>query len=69
MNGPNKLECLFLIGLYSQVLCMQVMLEFTPVKHLSGAPLWGKHLAFLTNITLDWKSQPGKNTLAYLAYS
>ncbi len=36
-----------------------------PSKHLSGAPLLGRLLAFLTNIRLCWKYLPGTNALAY----
>jgi len=33
----------------------------TPVKHLSGAPLYGRPLV-PTNNRLGWKGLPGKNT-------
>jgi len=35
------------------------------VKHLSGAPLYGRLLALLANIRLGWKRLPGTNALAY----
>jgi hypothetical protein len=38
-NVKNKLRCLFLAGLYSQVKCLKVRLEPNRVKHLSGAQL------------------------------
>jgi hypothetical protein len=37
----------------------------TRVKPLSGAPLWGRLLALLTNVRLGWKGLPGTNTLVY----
>jgi hypothetical protein len=33
------------------------------MKHLSGAPLYGRLLALPTNIRLGWKGSPGTNTL------
>jgi hypothetical protein len=35
------------------------------MMNLSGDPLYGRLLAFPTNIRLDWKGLPGTNTLAY----
>jgi hypothetical protein len=35
------------------------------VKHLSGAPFYGRLLALPTNIRLDWKDLPGTNAQAY----
>ncbi len=35
------------------------------MKHLSGAPLYGKLLPLPTNIRLSWKALPGTNALAY----
>jgi hypothetical protein len=35
------------------------------VKHLSGAPLYGRLLALIPNITLGWKGLPGINPFAY----
>jgi hypothetical protein len=35
------------------------------VKHLSGAPLYGRPLALPTNNRLGWKGLPRTNTLAY----
>jgi hypothetical protein len=35
------------------------------VKHLSGAPFWGRLLASLTNNRLGWKGLPGTNAPAY----
>ncbi len=46
----NKLECLSLKSLSSLVECLQVRQEPTRAKHLSGAPLQGRSLAFPTNI-------------------
>jgi hypothetical protein len=37
-------------------------IEPTRVKHLSGAPLYGRLLASPTNIRLGWKGKPGTNT-------
>jgi hypothetical protein len=45
--------------------CLHVRPEPTEVKHLSGAPLWGRLLASTTNMRLGWKSLPRTNTLAY----
>jgi len=36
-----------------------------PVKHLLGAPFYGRLLALPTDIRLGWKCLPGTNTLAY----
>jgi hypothetical protein len=35
------------------------------LKHLSGAPLWGRFLALPTNNRLGWKDLPGVKTLAF----
>jgi len=35
------------------------------VKHLSGAPLYGRLLALPTYIRISLKGLPGTNTLAY----
>jgi hypothetical protein len=35
------------------------------VKHLSGAPLWGRLLASTTKTRLGWKGLVGTNTIAY----
>jgi hypothetical protein len=35
------------------------------VKHLTGAPLYGRLLALSTNTVLSWKGLQGTNTLAY----
>ncbi len=38
MNGPNKLEQLFLAAFSNLDLCFQVRPEPTKVKHLLGVP-------------------------------
>ena len=59
------------MGLYSKTFngrnlqIFGIRQEPTRVKHLSGAPLYGRLLASSTNIRLGWKSLPGTNTLAY----
>jgi hypothetical protein len=35
------------------------------VRHLSGAPLYGRLLALPTNIRLGWKGLLGTNALSY----
>ncbi len=40
-------------------------LALTIVKHLSGAPFYGRFLTLTTNIRLGWKGLPGTNALAY----
>jgi hypothetical protein len=35
------------------------------VKHLRGAPPWGRLLASPTNIRRSWRGLPEANTLAY----
>jgi hypothetical protein len=56
---------LSLVSLSSQVLCLRVRPEPIRVKHLSGAPLYGRPLASPINIRLGWTGLPGTNTLAY----
>jgi hypothetical protein len=45
------------------ILIVIIRPELTRVKHLSGAPLYGKLLASPANIRLDWKGLPRTNTL------
>jgi hypothetical protein len=65
MNFRNKLECCLLASLSRIVQCLRVRQETTQVKHLSGALLQGRLLAFHTNNILGWKGLPRANTLAY----
>jgi hypothetical protein len=67
MNFYKKLKCFSLASLSRIVQCLQVRQEPTKVKHLSGAPLWGRRLALHTNNRIGWKGLPGANTLAYYA--
>ncbi len=39
------------------------------MKHLSGAPFYGRPLALPKNIRLGWKGSPRTNTLAYYVKS
>jgi hypothetical protein len=54
-----------LASLSSLVLCLQVSLEPSQVKHLSGAPLLGRLLAHPQCIRLNWEGLSGINALAY----
>jgi hypothetical protein len=49
----------------SSLACLQVRPKATRVKHLSGAPFYGRLLALPTNTRLGWKFLPGTNILAY----
>jgi hypothetical protein len=40
-----------------------------PSEALSGAPLYGRLLAFLINIRIGWKGLTGFNTLAFYEQS
>ncbi len=61
----NKLQRLF----WQSFSCLRVRTRPTRVKHLSGAPHWGRHLASPTNIRLGWKGLPGTNAVAYYEHS
>ena len=56
---------MFISSLSSLVYCLRVRPEPNRMKHLSGAPLYGRLLASPTNTRLGWKGLPGINTLAY----
>jgi hypothetical protein len=49
----------------SVVWYLQVRSEPTPVKHLSGAPLYGRLLVLTAINRLSWIGLPATNTLAY----
>ncbi len=55
MIRPNKLECLSLETLSSQVLKLRARPEPTQLEHRSDASFLGKLLVLPTNVRLDWK--------------
>ncbi len=60
---------MFWAGLSTLHECLQVSLEPTRVKQLSGATLSCRLLALPTNIKQGWKGLPGKNSIAYFELS
>ncbi len=55
MTRPNKLECLSLETLSSQVLEFEGKPQPTQLECLSDASFLGKLLVLLANVRLDWK--------------
>ncbi len=65
MDFCDKLDCLSLASLTSLAYYLQVRLEPTQAKNLSGAPLYVRLLASPPNVRPGWKGLLGKNALAY----
>ncbi len=61
----DKVECLSLASLFGLIKCLQVTLELTRVKHLSGVTLYNRLLSLHANIRLGQKGLSRLNILAY----